>query len=204
MSCRELAFQLTEQFEALGAGMDLRTCVVVGGLDSQAQACKLAARPHVVIATPGRLRVQSQPVSSQAITVNASVTSFCLEFERQLRIDYSGDRQGHYVQALLMQQPELAQGFLRARFLVLDEADRLLEPTFQAELFTITEAMPEKRQTLLFSATLTPSLVALHSSRLADAFVYQVRGYIKSFTSKLKINVQMMWRVFVAGQGAGI
>jgi len=135
---RELAFQLTEQFEALGAGMDLRTCVVVGGLDSQAQACKLAARPHVVIATPGRLR------------------------------------------ALLMQQPELAQGFLRARFLVLDEADRLLEPTFQAELFTITEAMPEKRQTLLFSATLTPSLVALHSSRLADAFVYQAYEGMKA------------------------
>lgn len=31
--------------------------VVIGGLDMQAQAKALAARPHIVVATPGRLRV---------------------------------------------------------------------------------------------------------------------------------------------------
>lgn len=30
-------------------------CVVVGGLDMMKQAVELARRPHVVIATPGRL-----------------------------------------------------------------------------------------------------------------------------------------------------
>ena len=40
--------------------MSLKDCVVVGGLDMQAQAKELARRPHVVIATPGRLRALIQ------------------------------------------------------------------------------------------------------------------------------------------------
>lgn len=36
--------------------MSLKDCVVVGGLDMQQQAKELSRRPHVVIATPGRLR----------------------------------------------------------------------------------------------------------------------------------------------------
>lgn len=47
----------------------------------------------------------------------------------------------------------------RARYLVLDEADRLLATGFSAELNSISEAMCHpKRQTLFFSATLTTSL----------------------------------------------
>jgi len=37
---------------------DAQDCVIVGGLDMQQQARELARRPHVVIATPGRLRVR--------------------------------------------------------------------------------------------------------------------------------------------------
>lgn len=33
---------------------------------------------------------------------------------------------------------------------VLDEADRLLEPSFEGELATVLGALPEERQTLLF------------------------------------------------------
>lgn len=35
--------------------MNIQTSVVVGGMDMMAQAAELRARPHVVIATPGRL-----------------------------------------------------------------------------------------------------------------------------------------------------
>lgn len=35
--------------------MNIQTSVVVGGMDMMAQAIELRARPHVVIATPGRL-----------------------------------------------------------------------------------------------------------------------------------------------------
>lgn len=52
---RELAFQISEQFAVLGASLNIRTAVIVGGMDMMAQALELGNRPHVVIATPGRI-----------------------------------------------------------------------------------------------------------------------------------------------------
>ena len=40
----------------------------------------------------------------------------------------------------------------------------------------IAEALPATRQTLLFSATMTASLVAMQKDVLQDAFHFQVRG----------------------------
>lgn len=47
--------------------MTLRDCVVIGGVDMQAQARELARRPHVVIATPGRLKVGEIQVSDASM-----------------------------------------------------------------------------------------------------------------------------------------
>ena len=47
--------RLIEQFEALGASVGLKTAVIVGGVDMVQQALALARKPHVIIATPGRL-----------------------------------------------------------------------------------------------------------------------------------------------------
>ncbi|KAF3914815.1 hypothetical protein ABW20_dc0103077 [Dactylellina cionopaga] len=52
---RELALQLAEQFTALGSPQNLKLCLIIGGVDMRAQAIALAQKPHVVIATPGRL-----------------------------------------------------------------------------------------------------------------------------------------------------
>lgn len=52
---RELAYQIAQQFDALGAAMGVRCAVIVGGMDTVAQAVALAKRPHIVVATPGRL-----------------------------------------------------------------------------------------------------------------------------------------------------
>lgn len=52
---RELALQISEQFAVLGASLNTRTAVVVGGMDMIAQALELENRPHVVVATPGRI-----------------------------------------------------------------------------------------------------------------------------------------------------
>ncbi|KAH9973006.1 P-loop containing nucleoside triphosphate hydrolase protein [Lactifluus volemus] len=52
---RELAFQISEQFVVLGSPLNIRTAVIVGGMDMMAQAIELNNLPHVVIATPGRL-----------------------------------------------------------------------------------------------------------------------------------------------------
>jgi ATP-dependent RNA helicase DDX47/RRP3 len=53
---RELAFQISQQFEALGSAMGVRCAVIVGGVDRPAQAIALAKKPHIVVATPGRLQ----------------------------------------------------------------------------------------------------------------------------------------------------
>jgi ATP-dependent RNA helicase DDX47/RRP3 len=54
---RELAIQIAEQFEALGAGIGVKTAVLVGGIDMMAQSIQLGKRPHVVVGTPGRVVV---------------------------------------------------------------------------------------------------------------------------------------------------
>ena len=52
---RELAVQIAEQFTALGAPIRLRVCTIIGGCSLLEQQTELADRPHVVVATPGRL-----------------------------------------------------------------------------------------------------------------------------------------------------
>jgi ATP-dependent RNA helicase DDX49/DBP8 len=52
---RELAKQIHQQVLALGSAYNVTSSLVVGGLDSLAQALELDRRPHVCVATPGRL-----------------------------------------------------------------------------------------------------------------------------------------------------
>ena len=128
---RELAFQVGDQFAALGAGMTLDVCVCVGGLDGRGQAAALARRPHVVVATPGRLA------------------------------------------DLMATHADVRPAFARTAALVLDEADRLLDAGFEGELAAVASALPARRQTLLFSATMTESLVDMQKAVLRSAFTYR-------------------------------
>lgn len=52
---RELAYQIADQFSIIGKPMNLRTCVIVGGMDMVEQGKQLSKNPHIVVATPGRL-----------------------------------------------------------------------------------------------------------------------------------------------------
>ncbi|KAI9817675.1 MAG: putative RNA helicase [Thelocarpon impressellum] len=52
---RELALQIFEQLKAISAPQSLKALLVTGGADMREQALGLARRPHVVVATPGRL-----------------------------------------------------------------------------------------------------------------------------------------------------
>ena len=81
----------------------------------------LATRPHIVIATPGRL---------------ADHLESCKTFSLK-----------------------------KIKYLVLDEADRLLEESggFAGQLKTIFDNLPSKKQTLLFSATITESMEELRT-----------------------------------------
>ena len=52
---RELAFQINEVFEALGSAIGLHSACLVGGIDMITQSIVLAKKPHIIVATPGRL-----------------------------------------------------------------------------------------------------------------------------------------------------
>ncbi|KAF1971973.1 ATP-dependent RNA helicase-like protein dbp8 [Bimuria novae-zelandiae CBS 107.79] len=122
---RELAIQIYEQVKAIGARQSVKVVLITGGADQQKQALELAARPHVVIATPGRLAEHIN---------NSGEDTIC--------------------------------GLRRVRFVVFDEADRLLAPgkgSMLPDLETCLSVLPpsDRRQTLLFTATVTPEVMAL-------------------------------------------
>uniref|UniRef100_A0A0K3CFT9 BY PROTMAP: gi/342321531/gb/EGU13464.1/ ATP-dependent RNA helicase DBP8 [Rhodotorula glutinis ATCC 204091] n=2 Tax=Rhodotorula toruloides TaxID=5286 RepID=A0A0K3CFT9_RHOTO len=68
---------------------------------------------------------------------------------------------GRLVDLMKSNQGEFSLG--RVKFLVLDEADRLLTSTFAPELSYIIDQLPSTRQTLLFTATLTEPVLALQN-----------------------------------------
>jgi ATP-dependent RNA helicase DDX47/RRP3 len=52
---RELAQQIAQTVEALGALISVRCTLLIGGVDMIPQAKALARKPHVIVTTPGRL-----------------------------------------------------------------------------------------------------------------------------------------------------
>lgn len=81
----------------------------------------------------------------------------------------------------------------RIKFLVLDEADRLLGGRFDKQIATIFNALPKERQTLLFSATMTDTLekvkkVTKKNVSLLNIFSYYNMFNVFCFLILLKIN----------------
>jgi ATP-dependent RNA helicase DDX47/RRP3 len=50
---RELAYQISQQIDALGSIINVKCATLVGGMDMVPQAIALSKRPHIVVATPG-------------------------------------------------------------------------------------------------------------------------------------------------------
>ena len=60
------------------------------------------------------------------------------------------------------------------RYLVMDEADRLLSMDFEKELETLLKVIPRERQTMLFSATMTDKVAKLQRASLSQPVKVQV------------------------------
>nr|XP_017221048.1 PREDICTED: DEAD-box ATP-dependent RNA helicase 10-like isoform X4 [Daucus carota subsp. sativus] len=121
---RELAIQIAEQFQALGSGIGVKCTVLVGGVDQVQQSISLGKRPHIIVATPGRL------------------------------VDHLSNTKGFSLRTV--------------KYLVLDEADRLLNEDFEKVLDDILSAIPRERKTYLYSATMTNKVEKLQRACLRN------------------------------------
>lgn len=61
----------------------------------------------------------------------------------------------------------------RIKYLVIDEADRLLGGNFDQQLSVIFKALPKERQSLLFSATITDALERVKQVSTKEFFIWQ-------------------------------
>jgi len=120
---RELAAQVSDQMQNYGRRLSLRSTMIYGGVNIQAQIERLHRGVDIVVATPGRLLDHLERG-----TINLS----------------------------------------RIEFLVLDEADRMLDLGFIDDILQVAESLPARRQTLLFSATYSPNIKKL-ADELLDA-----------------------------------
>lgn len=122
---RELAYQISQAVEALGSLIAVRCAVLVGGMDMIPQAISLGKKPHVVVATPGRL------------------------------LDHLENTKGFSLRQL--------------KYLVMDEADRLLDLDFGPIMDKILKIIPrEGRKTYLYSATMSSKVEALQRASLSN------------------------------------
>jgi len=99
-------------------------------MDMMTQALTLAKKPHVIIATPGRL------------------------------VDHLENTKGFNLRTL--------------KFLVLDEADKILNMDFEKEVDKILKVIPKERNTYLFSATMTKKVQKLQRASLKDPVKLEV------------------------------
>ncbi|XP_018322169.1 probable ATP-dependent RNA helicase DDX47 [Agrilus planipennis] len=162
---RELAFQISEQFEALGSNIGVKCAVIVGGMDMMSQALVLAKKPHILIATPGRL------------------------------IDHLENTKGFNLKPL--------------KYLVMDEADRILNMDFEVEVNKILKVIPRERRTMLFSATMTKKVRKLQRASLQDpvkvevSTKYQTVDKLQQYYIFLPVKFKDVYLVHILNEMAG-
>lgn len=104
---------------------------------------------------------------------------------------------------LIDQTKVLDVDFENIRFLILDEADRMLDMGFMPDVTHIIDKLPKKRQTLLFSATMpkqiqklaqdimiNPELIEIELSKPAESVAQ--KAYIIDGREKLKLSQHLL------------
>lgn len=90
---------------------------------------------------------------------------------------------GWRMKSLLTENRDVPNVLSRAKFLVLDEADHVLDVGFEDELKATFQYLPKERQTLLFSATMAGDLKALHELSGDKAYFYEAYEGFKTVES---------------------
>ncbi|TRY79051.1 hypothetical protein DNTS_021005 [Danionella cerebrum] len=170
---RELAFQIAEQFQALGASIGVSTAVIVGGVDMMSQALILAKKPHVVIATPGRLMDHLE--NTKGFNLRALKTLVMDEADRILNLEFESES---------------------AQIL----GDRKEEDVVVVVVDKILKVIPRDRRTYLFSATMTKKVQKLQRAALQDPVKCSVSS---KFTTREHHCVQDCYLVSILNELAG-
>lgn len=110
---RELALQIQDEFKDFAYDMRLYSSLIIGGTNIQRQIHELRKNPHLVIATPGRLK---DLIEQRAIYLE----------------DYTS--------------------------IVLDEVDLMVDIGFINDVKYFASLLPKERQSLFFSATISPKV----------------------------------------------
>nr|CAG8484637.1 14338_t:CDS:2 [Entrophospora candida] len=140
---RELAYQISETFESLGSVIGVRCVVIIGGMDMMTQAIALSKKPHIIIATPGRLQ------------------------------DHLENTKGFSLRNL--------------KYLVMDEADKLLDMDFGPIIDKLLKVIPKERNTYLFSATMTTKVAKLQRASLNNPVKIEVSSKTCNDTQRLAL-----------------
>lgn len=127
---RELALQILEEFRSLTAGMNLSSALVIGGTNINRQVSDVRRNPHVIVATPGRLK---DLIRRQAIELESFST------------------------------------------IVLDEVDLMVDIGFINDVKYFISLLPSVRQSLFFSATISPKIQGVLQSFVNNPVTVSVK-----------------------------
>ena len=135
--------------------------------------------PHALVITPTReLAAQIEKVVSvvcEKTGQRAVIVMGGAKFDRQIKeLEHGCDllvaTPGRLIDLMEHKHVSLAQ----VKVLVLDEADRMLDMGFWPSVRRIMHALPEKHQTLLFSATIPPSIKSTIDALLTDPVTVEI------------------------------
>lgn len=127
---RELALQIQDEFIDFAYDMKLYSALIIGGTNINRQVHDLRRNPHVVIATPGRLK---DLIRQKAIYLE----------------DYTS--------------------------VVLDEVDLMVDIGFINDIRYFTSILPKSRQSLFFSATISPKVQGILQSFVQNPVTVSVK-----------------------------
>ncbi|MFH0936926.1 MAG: DEAD/DEAH box helicase [Candidatus Daviesbacteria bacterium] len=130
---RELASQIQDEFKDFAYDMKLHSSLVIGGTNMNRQIHELRKNPHLVIATPGRLR---DLIEQKAIYLE----------------DYTN--------------------------VVLDEVDLMVDIGFINDVKYFTSLLPKDRQSLFFSATISPKVQGVLQAFVSSPVTVSVKTQV--------------------------
>jgi ATP-dependent RNA helicase RhlE len=167
------------------AGLDVMGCAQTGTGKTAAFALPILQRLHAAGTKGGRRTIRTlvlTPTRELASQNNESFETYGRKLGFRTAVIFGGVGQNPQVRALnlgvdiLVATPGrlldlMNQGFVdlhAVEIFVLDEADRMLDMGFIHDIKRVVKALPAKRQTLLFSATLPQGIKELSSGILID------------------------------------